>query len=723
MKALHSAVILLVLASATLADFWHTESVTSDSSGCEYTSLTLDSSDYPHISYRDEPGYMLHYARWNGSNWHVETVDADGSVGDYSSIALDSLGYPHISYYDYQNKDLKYAYWNGSVWRIETVDSEGKVGQNTSLELDSSDYPHISYYDSTNCDLKYARWVGDSWAIEAVDLEGDVGSNASLALDSSDYPHIAYTNSGLKSLEYARWDGSSWHIETVDTVESGVPPSNISLALDASGNPHISYFKNNALEFKYAWWSGSSWHFETVESGGGVGVYSSLALDDSGFPHLSYCDFDERDLKYAQWDGVVWQIEIVDSEGDVGRYTSLELDSSYKPHISYCDYTNHCLKYTRYGPTLFHLETPQRGEVVTTLTPTLDWSDDDNPDLTGYTLWWGTDPDFNTYNEVTGIHESKYTIPSGIDDGDRIYWRVKSIDDGGGEYWAEELDWYFDTDLFHLLSPEKGEVVYAFPFTFDWEDHDLDGFDSYTLWWGTDPDFITYNEVADIGESEYTITGGIEDGARVYWRVKSLDSEGGEYWAEELDWYFDIDLGGGVDVADFDAGATDEGVLVNWRFSGEEPAGVRVLWGTVEPELISGNLPGDSTRYLDRDVKPGVDYVYWLEVVEADGRVSRFGPTEAVTVPGETPELALYAAYPSPSREVVNFAYSLPADGRATLSVYDLSGRRVATLLDSELTAGRHEVSWNCTEIPSGVYLYRLETNARSLTRRLVVSR
>ncbi|MCX7022195.1 MAG: T9SS type A sorting domain-containing protein, partial [bacterium] len=67
--------------------------------------------------------------------------------------------------------------------------------------------------------------------------------------------------------------------------------------------------------------------------------------------------------------------------------------------------------------------------------------------------------------------------------------------------------------------------------------------------------------------------------------------------------------------------------------------------------------------------------------------------------------------------------YSLPADGRVVLSVYDLSGRRVATLVDSELTAGRHEATWNCGEVPSGVYLYRLETAAGSLTQRLVVSR
>ncbi|MCX7020894.1 MAG: T9SS type A sorting domain-containing protein, partial [bacterium] len=62
-------------------------------------------------------------------------------------------------------------------------------------------------------------------------------------------------------------------------------------------------------------------------------------------------------------------------------------------------------------------------------------------------------------------------------------------------------------------------------------------------------------------------------------------------------------------------------------------------------------------------------------------------------------------------------------DGRAVLSIYDLSGRRVATPVDSELTAGRHEVAWSCAEIPSGVYLYRLETAAGSLTNRLVIGR
>ena len=79
-------------------------------------------------------------------------------VGEYTSLALDSSGNPHISYY--QSGDgwgsLEYASWDGSTWNIETVDSSGDVGQDHSLALDSSGNPHISYYDADNGTLKYA---------------------------------------------------------------------------------------------------------------------------------------------------------------------------------------------------------------------------------------------------------------------------------------------------------------------------------------------------------------------------------------------------------------------------------------------------------------------------------------------------------------------------------------------------------------------------------------
>jgi hypothetical protein len=278
---------------------------------------------------------------------------------------------------------------------------------------------------------------------------------------------------------------------------------------------------------------------------------------------------------------------------------------------------------------------------------------------------------------------------------------------------------------FHLVSPTDKSVIDTLSPTLDWDDTVLPDFDTYTLWWGTDPTFGTYTEVAGLTESTYTINLGISDGDVIYWRVKALDSSANEFWAPEQDWSFTVDLGVGVELAYLDVRSEDEGVLVDWSFEGDMPAGVRVLRevaGDITP-LHTEALPGSAARFLDRDIEPDVEYRYWLEVVTSDGVTCRFGPSDVVTITEDAPELVLYAAYPNPSREVINFVFSLPEDGRAALSVYDLAGRRVATPLDSELTAGRHETTWNCSSTPSGVYLYRLETTAGSLTQRLVISR
>lgn len=89
------------------------------------------------------------------------------------------------------------------------------------------------------------------------------------------------------------------------------------------------------------------------------------------------------------------------------------------------------------------------------------------------------------------------------------------------------------------------------------------------------------------------------------------------------------------------------------------------------------------------------------------------GETATETVP--LADLVFHGAYPNPFNPRTTFSFELPAAAEVCLQVYTSSGRRVATLLNETLSAGRHEIVWTASgdeegqALASGVYLVGLE--------------
>ena len=84
-------------------------------------------------------------------------------------------------------------------------------------------------------------------------------------------------------------------------------------------------------------------------------------------------------------------------------------------------------------------------------------------------------------------------------------------------------------------------------------------------------------------------------------------------------------------------------------------------------------------------------------------------------------EFALGQNRPNPFNPVTEIGFSLPQAGQVRLDVFNIVGQRVATLVDGRLEAGEHTAVWDGSNVPSGVYLYRLEAGEFSATRKMVL--
>ena len=83
--------------------------------------------------------------------------------------------------------------------------------------------------------------------------------------------------------------------------------------------------------------------------------------------------------------------------------------------------------------------------------------------------------------------------------------------------------------------------------------------------------------------------------------------------------------------------------------------------------------------------------------------------------------IVLFNNYPNPFNPRTTIYYSLPKSGKVQLSIYDLKGYEVARLIDGEQPAGYRQVTWDASEVASGIYFYRLTAGDFVLTRKMVL--
>ncbi len=199
-----------------------------------------------------------------------------------------------------------------------------------------------------------------------------------------------------------------------------------------------------------------------------------------------------------------------------------------------------------------------------------------------------------------------------------------------------------------------------------------------------------------------------------------------------FEWVLNIEVS--VELAEFFASFDEKitAVKIQWSTSNEtNNLGFNVYRSTSEDggyiKINDSLIPNSSDgrySYSDRNVVVGCTYYYKLVSEDVKGNSTEFGPI-MVKIP--VPErYVLHQNYPNPFNPFTKIQYQIPKRVRVVLTIYNIMGQVIRRLVDSEQNAGYYEIEWDGTsdsghQVPTGIYIYRLKTSSKVITRRMVL--
>jgi len=113
--------------------------------------------------------------------------------------------------------------------------------------------------------------------------------------------------------------------------------------------------------------------------------------------------------------------------------------------------------------------------------------------------------------------------------------------------------------------------------------------------------------------------------------------------------------------------------------------------------------------------------LYWF--CREAGLMGPLNASEETTAPTIPVSNLLLQNYPNPFNGSSNIGFTIRETSRVRLSVFDILGREVATLVNEEKAPGSYRVTWNAEGKASGIYLYRLQANGYTATKRMTLTK
>jgi hypothetical protein len=138
----------------------------------------------------------------------------------------------------------------------------------------------------------------------------------------------------------------------------------------------------------------------------------------------------------------------------------------------------------------------------------------------------------------------------------------------------------------------------------------------------------------------------------------------------------------------------------------------------------------DTSVQLSIVLQPSTDY-FWRVSASNPGGASGYSAVgsfttgtgvDAIDAPNGIPKVfALYQNYPNPFNPTTTIQYDVPKESHVTITVYDVTGREVATLVNQNQAAGSYSVVFNGSRFASGMYFFRMVAGNYVKTQKMMM--
>ena len=200
-------------------------------------------------------------------------------------------------------------------------------------------------------------------------------------------------------------------------------------------------------------------------------------------------------------------------------------------------------------------------------------------------------------------------------------------------------------------------------------------------------------------------------------------------YPDQMEMVYDMPLP--VELASFNAKTAGQSVILNWRtatevsnygFDIERASSLTSSiqsWKKIGFVFGAGN--SNSSKYyefLDNNPVGGSKFLYRLKQIDTDGKYEYSDIVEVELAPRV---YELLQNYPNPFNPSTIISYSIPEKSNISLKIFNSLGSEVGELVKGEMEAGNYDVDFTASDLPSGVYFYRLQSGSFIDTKKMLL--